>query len=147
LNLKTLEAVRESAKKLVEEKGYDFVYTKPNIRPSHVTGRNDLSGCYYVHDFGNGSVAACIAAQILNRDFEFSIDMLMKAEGTGAPDILSDHHFELDAEKYMGILQSLQDDGHSWGFALKRAELWISEGKSTWWTKYTSVNSEDNERA
>lgn len=110
----TLDKVRESAKKIVDEFGAGHIYN-----PVRKDGANGPE-CQYTFE----DAPSCLVGHIL---FDLGIPAETLAEFDRLDIPAHDLGEEIDeinplASEYLGILQRAQDAGHPWGWALGSAE-------------------------
>lgn len=112
----TLDDVLNAARKIVEEKGGDYVYN------------TEGHGCVYA---ANGS-PSCLVGHVIHAldPAAFSLVEEWEAESKGSETALSlrkrgwlpKDFWTNDAEKVMQAMQDSQDEGNNWGLALYDGE-------------------------
>lgn len=109
----TLERAIELAREAVAEKGADYVYTNPLADEDYVG-----PVCLYAH----GDECGCIVGNIYRRHGA-SIDQVRKLDKLGAVSAIPNEVFPRteQADKFLRMVQRLQDGGRPWGEAVERA--------------------------
>lgn len=111
----TSAQIIEKLEEVVAEFGADYVYQRPDGKP--LMGGE---GCMYVH----GSSPGCIAAQVFVK-LGYSLETLGQYEGKQAMSVAKAvGGFTAKAAYTLRVAQEVQDGGHSWGTALRRAKDW-----------------------
>lgn len=105
----SIHEVRAAATQVLREFGENYRYT---VAPSE--------SCRYVeYDADNEPHPSCLVAQIAVR-LGNSLTDLLSAEGQSA--VVLEDMFDKRARAWLETAQTAQDDGHTWGDAVARAD-------------------------
>jgi hypothetical protein len=119
----SFEEIYNTARRAVREKGEDFKYSNPD---GGIMSNGTPSSCWYVHAVGGEMEPGCIVGHILHWH-GVPLEEL-KARESGVGNLLHtlnrDGILKVDAqgERFLRIVQAIQDDGDTWQKAVRIAE-------------------------
>jgi hypothetical protein len=119
----SFEEIYNTARRLVHQKGEGFKYSAPG---GTTTPNGTPSSCWYVHGLNDELEPGCIVGHIMHRHGVSLVDLKTLEGGVGNLlhrlkdlDILK---VDAQGERFLRIVQAIQDDGDTWQKAVRIAE-------------------------